>query len=240
MNVGIVGVPEYNIIEKYKEKGANIIDLDEPIEGVSINNRYTPPNFCSILKRVVANIFALKKTGMLDLVIASVGDDKCNGMKYISSQLKYIIPIIEVKNNNRRGHGFPISQSQLPLVEKMKLIVSSVLNPFDGSIKLVKTEPKCGFWGVPPFDFNILKLFPDNTHVYGWARCMENKTPADLDLECQIDEDIPVVFFSQNFCQKSVLAHILARRYNGLFVEMDDRLNRSIKAKIEAFLRFNL
>ena len=69
---------------------------------------------------------------------------------------------------------------------------------------------------------------------------MENKTPADLDLECQVDEDIPIVFFSQSFCQKSALAYMLAKKYNGLFVEMDKELNKSIKAKIEAFLRFNL
>ena len=75
---------------------------------------------------------------------------------------------------------------------------------------LSSCTPTAGFWGVPPRDFSILTLFPDTTHIYGWTRCMENKTPANLDLESHFNPDIPTVFFAQSFCAKTALAHHLA------------------------------
>ena len=94
-----------------------------------------------------------------------------------------------------------------------------------------------GFWGVPPNDLDILKLFPDDTHVYGWIRCVEAGVPADLDLEMYVDEDVPTVFYAQAFCAKSQLAKYLADKYNGLYIDIDDYASNSIKAKVEAFLR---
>ena len=97
--------------------------------------------------------------------------------------------------------------------------------------------PLPGFWGVPPNDLEILKLFPDSTRVYGWLRCVEAGTPADLDLEMYVDENVPTVFYAQAFCAKSQLAKYLADKYNGLYIDIDDYASNSIKAKIEAFLR---
>ena len=59
----------------------------------------------------------------------------------------------------------------------------------------------------------ILKLFPNTTQVYGWIRCVEAGTPADLDLEMYVDENVPTVFYSQAFCSKSSLAKYLADKY---------------------------
>ena len=98
-------------------------------------------------------------------------------------------------------------------------------------------KPQFGFWGVPPNDLSVLELFPNTTHVYGWTRCVEAKTPADIELEMQIDKDVPTVFYSQAFCSKAQLAKYLADKYNGLYIDIDDYASNSIKAKVEAFLR---
>ena len=72
--------------------------------------------------------------------------------------------------------------------------------------------------------------------MLGWLRCFENRTPADLNLECLVPAGVPTVFFAQTFCSKNILARHLARRHNGLYVDSDGTLSRSERAKIEAFL----
>ena len=102
---------------------------------------------------------------------------------------------------------------------------------------IVQSKPKFGFWGVPPNDLEVLKLFPDETHVYGWTRCVEAQVPADIELEMYVEPDVPTVFYAQAFCSKTQLAKYLANKYNGLYIDIDDYATNSVKAKIEAFLR---
>ncbi|MFA6451188.1 MAG: hypothetical protein WCX65_17055, partial [bacterium] len=220
MIVGIVGVPPWEKMQNRLKKGATIVDLDEPLADFPVRDIYLPNAYCSILKRVVSNIFSLRAAGRLDLVLASVGKCKCDGMRNIASwlELKTDIPIEKVENNSMRGAGFPISRSDLPPAEKMELIVNSVVQPLQKGLKFRESKPVCGFWGVPPYDFRILELFPNETHIYGWTRCMENKTPADIELECATDPNVPTVFFTQSFCQKSAFAFNLARENGGLYV----------------------
>ena len=71
------------------------------------------------------------------------------------------------------------------------------------------------------------------------ALTLEPGTPADLDLEMYVDENVPTVFYAQAFCAKSQLAKYLADKYNGLYVDIDDYASNSISAKIEAFLRLS-
>jgi len=242
MIVGIVGVPPWNMMREHIGRGDELVDLDEPISEHPVRDVYLPNAYCSILKRVVSNIFALRGAGRLDLVLASVGKCKCDGMRNIASWLEMTtdIPIKKVENSGMRGAGFPICRSGIPPAEKMELIVNSVFEALPAGLDLKPVKPVCGFWGVPPYDFRILELFPDNTHIYGWSRCMENKTPADIGLECTVDPDVPTVFFTQSFCQKSAFAFNLARENGGLYVEVDKKLSHSTKAKIEAFLEFNV
>ena len=115
------------------------------------------------------------------------------------------------------------------------MITNNIVYPQEAKIEYVK--PEFGFWGVPPNDLSVLELFPNTTHVYGWTRCVEAKTPADIELEMQIDKDVPTVFYSQAFCSKAQLAKYLADKYNGLYIDIDDVATNSVKAKIEAFLR---
>jgi hypothetical protein len=242
MFVGIVGVPPWDKMRTQLKQGATLFDLDEPLPEFPVRDIYLPNSYCSILKRVVSNIFSLREAERLDLVLASVGKCKCDGMRAIASWLERTtdIPIEKVENEKMRGRGYPISRSDLPPVIKMELIVNSVFQPLPRGLKLVESKPVCGFWGVPPYDFSILDLFPNETHFYGWTRCMENKTPADIELECFVDPDVPTVFFTQSFCQKSAFAFNLAREHGGLYVEVDKKLSHSTKAKIEAYLEFNV
>ncbi len=242
MIVGIVGVPPLELMKSYIERGAVMVDLDEPVPEMPVRDVYLPNAYCSILKRVVSNIFSLREAKRLDLVLATVGKCKCDGMRNISSWLERTtdIPVMKVENDNTAPAGHPICTSGLPAAEKMELIVNSVFNPIPEGLELERTAPTCGFWGVPPYDFSILGLLPDNAHLYGWTRCMENKTPADIDLECHVDPGVPTLFFTQSFCQKSAFAFNLAKKHGGLFVEVDKKLTRSTKAKIEAFLEFNV
>lgn len=237
-----MGVPPWELMRERIAAGDTIVDLDEPIAGAPVRDGFLPPNYCSILKRVMSNIHTLREAGRLDEVIACVGEDKCDGMRYIARSLAAagVVPVTRVRNNGGRAWGTPISESDLPLRTKVELIVRGVFQTPEPPRPIRACEPVCGFWGVPPFDFDALDLFPDRTHVYGWTRCMENKTPGDFDLECMVAPGVPVVFFVQSFCQKSALAFNLARKHGGLFVEGDTRLSRSAGAKIEAFLRFNV
>ena len=68
---------------------------------------------------------------------------------------------------------------------------------------------------------------------------MEAKVPADLELEMMVRENWPTVFYAQAFCSKNSLAKYLAKKQNGLYVEVDDVLDNSVRSKIEAYLTLN-
>jgi hypothetical protein len=235
LKVGIAGVPSQNILDCYINK-SDMVDLDMPIDGVDyfdIIEKFAPKIYCATLKTVFVNALTLNP----DVIIADVGEGKCDGMRFIAEVLRNLLPdtkMITTRNNNAEPQGNPISVSDLPLKEKMNRIVNSVIKKVDRNIKQCK--PTAGFWGVPPRDFLILDLFPNTTHIYGWARCMENKAPDNMEIEMYVDEGIPIVFFAQSFCQKTVLAKYLANKYNGLFVDADALLDDSTRAKIVAFL----
>src|SRR5699024_8040224 len=132
---------------------------------------------------------------------------KCNSGMFASIILKeHGLNVIQTKYEKYPDitHPTPVSKSNLPLADKINAITEGIYKPC--TKKLTETKPTIGFWGVPPNDFRILELFPDTTHVYGWLRCVEAKRPADLELEMQIDRDVPTVFFSQTFCGKMQLA----------------------------------
>jgi hypothetical protein len=149
------------------------------------------------------------------------------------------IPVLRTRNDNLKGRGTPLCDSNLPLLKKAERILDGLTDtthPPD----LEPVVPPAALWGVPASDFELYKLFPDKTRLIGWFRCLENRTPADESLELSVDPDVPTVFFSQAFCHKNILAKHLAARYNGLYVDMDGTLTASVRAKVETFLRFNV
>jgi hypothetical protein len=236
IKVGIAGVPDQEILDRYKKIGVEIVDLDMPIDCVDYFDaieKLSPKIYCATLKTVFVNALTLTP----DVIIADVGEGKCDGMRFISEVLHDLLPgteIITTRNVNAKPQGNPISVSDLPLKEKMNRIVNSVIMEVDKNV--IQCKPTAGFWGVPPRDFSILDLFPNTTHIYGWARCMENKAPENMEIEMYVDEGIPIVFFAQSFCQKTMLAKYLASKYNGLFVDVDALLDDSTRAKVIAFL----
>lgn len=237
--IGIVGIPPLAVISKLHENRAEIIDLDEPQVKTSleITAAHLPRVYCAILRTVILNAMHLE----LDRIYIDVGSGKCDCALHVSTILKDIlaIPIIPTRNQDMNGAGFPLCRSKMPLQEKMVAITHNVRVP-----KPKQEHPPCtptaGFWGVPPRDFNLLTLFPDTTHIYGWTRCMENKTPADLALESLVNTEVPTVFFAQSFCAKTALAmHLADRHPRGLYVDCDVTAGNSVRAKIEAFFELS-
>jgi hypothetical protein len=69
---------------------------------------------------------------------------------------------------------------------------------------------------------------------------MENKTPADTDLESYFNPEVPTVFFAQSFCAKTALAKFLAAKHpKGLYLDVDVTCGSSARAKIQAFLELS-
>lgn len=229
------GYPAPDIIKDLKNQYPNAEWLDLDIDFGYPDVNILPDAYCKIIKNVINNVIYLKDK--IIKVVATVGKDKCDSGWFAGHVLKDLgFDVIESKFESKENkNDIIISTSNLPLYEKITKITDNIIEPkFQ---KYEQCKPQFGFWGVPPNDLEILKLFPNNTHVYGWTRCVEAGTPADIELEMYVDKNIPTVFYSQAFCAKSQLAKYLANKYNGLYIDIDDYATNSIKAKIEAFLR---
>ncbi len=238
--VGIVGVPPLSIMEMLSSPEVEIYDLDEPQGKIDIETAspFLPRVYCGILRTVIANSLTIKP----DVIYIDVGPGKCDCAVHTATVLEDTLletRIIRTRNQDSKGFGTPLCRTRMDLLEKMTAITASVQSttPFQD---LPPCEPTAGFWGVPPRDFSLLKLFPDTTHIYGWARCMENKTPDNLELELHYHPDIPTVFFAQSFCAKTALARHLATKHpHGLYLDCDVTAGNSAKAKIQAFLELS-
>lgn len=237
--IGFWGYPAPEILARLKRDfpEAKWIDLDEDFGCPDIN--LLPDAYCKIIKNIANNAMFLKDK--IFKIVAATGKDKCDSGWFLAQILKGagfdVIESIYEKTSPRKE--IKICTSGLPLIDKINTVMKGII--IENNCSTVQPfgylAPKFGFWGVPPNDLEILKLFPDKTHVYGWIRCVEAGVPADIELEMFVDENVPTVFYSQAFCAKSQLAKYLAEKYNGLYVDIDDYATNSIKAKIEAFLR---
>lgn len=234
--IGFVGLPPEEVLAPRRSE--TLIDLDNLIAGVSHDrDGLLPRTTCHILRRVLHNARALE----LDEIVVDVGPGKCDGARWLAHVLEEMltVPVVRTENRNRAGAGTPVCDSDLPLRRKFEVILDGLVGAQHAVPLLQTPRAKAALWGVPAADFDLYDLFPDGTQVLGWTRCLENRTPADEDLERWAPEGVPTVFFSQNFCAKAMLAQHLARIHGGLFVDIDGALARPVRAKIEAFLRFN-
>lgn len=243
--IGFWGYPDPDIVEKVKNNYPNAEWIDLDIDFYYPKTNILPESYCKIVRNIIDNTIYLKP----DLILAPIGKDKCDSGWFASKILAdmgfNVIQTIFEKLEPKRE--IVICDSNMPLYDKITTITAGIINPeiledARTRISLNSESGKTpvftpGFWGVPPNDLDILKLFPDTTRVYGWTRCVEAGTPADLDLEMYVDENVPTVFYAQAFCAKSQLAKYLADKYNGLYIDIDDYASNSIKAKVEAFLR---
>ncbi len=237
---GIVGVPPLAVIRQLYRARVEVVDLDAALVAADLECAVTllPRVYCAILRTVVVNGLNLD----LDLIIIDTGPGKCDAAAHTAAILADRIktPIITTENRDREPFGNPVCESDLPLLRKMEMITAGVARPDTPRTSPPPCPPTAGFWGVPPRDFSILTPFPDSTHVYGWSRCMENKTPADNRLEARFNPEVPTVFFAQSFCAKTALArHLAARHPHGLYLDIDATATASARAKIEAFLELS-
>jgi hypothetical protein len=232
--IGFVGCPPEEVLAP--RRGETLLDLDNLVEGVAARSESVlPRTTCRIIRRVLDNALALD----LDEIVIDEGYGKCDSARGLADVLEEMlaIPVIRTHNDNRLGAGTPISDSDLPLRRKMELILQGLVTP--QALELSpEPDPPAALWGVPAADFSLYDLFPDGTQVLGWTRCLENRTPADWDLETYVPDGLPTVFFAQTFCPKNITARHLASQRHGLYVDVDGVLSQPVKAKIEAFLRF--
>lgn len=234
--IGFWGYPEPDLIDKYKNlyPTAQWVDLDVDFGYPRTN--ILPDSYCKIIKNIMDNAIYLQEE--LISILAPIGKDKCDSGWFAARILKDMdfevdISIYEDLNIKKAPS---ICESNLPLRAKFEIITDRIVN--NTAIQnLEKCNAKFGFWGVPPNDLSILELFPDETHIFGWTRCVECGCPANLDYEMFVNEDIPTVFYAQSFCSKAQLAKYLADKYNGLYIDVDDYATKSTKAKIEAFIK---
>ena len=233
MTIGFWGYPNPKIVEKTKKEYPNAEWIDLDIDFGYQDKNILPDSYCKIVKNIINNTVKLNP----EKIIAPIGKDKCDSGWFAAKLLKDLGYNVEesIYENLENPYPIEICTSSMPLYDKFVTITDNIVERKE--IITTQCQPKFGFWGVPPNDLELLKLFPDETHVYGWTRCVEAGTPADIDLEMYVDEDVPTVFYAQAFCAKSQLAKYLADKYNGLYIDIDDYANNSIKAKVEAFLR---
>lgn len=233
MTIGFWGYPNPKIVEKTKKEYPNAEWIDLDIDFGYQDKNILPDSYCKIVKNIINNTVKLNP----EKIIAPIGKDKCDSGWFAAKLLKDLGYNVEesIYENLENPYPIEICTSSMPLYDKFVTITDNIVERKE--IITTQCQPKFGFWGVPPNDLELLKLFPDETHVYGWTRCVEAGTPADIDLEMYVDEYVPTVFYAQAFCAKSQLAKYLADKYNGLYIDIDDYANNSIKAKIEAFLR---
>jgi hypothetical protein len=239
-NVGIVGMPPLAVIRELNLHKVTIHDLDTPMikADMELTTPYLPRVYCAILRTVVLNALHLA----LDAIYIDVGPGKCDCALHVATILQDMlaIPIFPTRNEDTVDFGTPISQSSLDLMQKFVRITEGVKLASRPGDPPPICQPTAGFWGVPPRDFSILDLFPATTHIYGWTRCMENKTPADQELELVYNPEVPTVFYAQSFCAKTALARHLALQHpHGLFLDSDVTAGGSAKAKIQAFLELS-
>lgn len=232
--IGFAGCPPEEVLAP--RRAEELIDLDNLVEGVEQrSDSLLPRTTCRIIRRILDNALALG----LDEIVIDEGYGKCDTARGLADVLEELLdtPIIRTMNENRVGAGTPVSDSDLPLVRKIELILDRLVRLEPPDLR-PEAHPRAAIWGVPAADFAIYRLFPDGTQVLGWTRCLENRTPADWELETYVPEGVPTVFFAQTFCPKNVVAAHLARKHNGMHVDVDGVLSQPVRAKIEAFLRF--
>ena len=231
--VGYFGFPDQAVMAELRARGAKFIDLDVAA-GAQASN-LLPATSCRILRNIADNALALRDE--LTLVLASVGEEKCDGGRFVTRLLREQgLNVRETRvapSTPRRPT--PICTSDLSLRKKVVAIMDAVADPAAAAVRAPPCKPAAGFWGVPPNDLSLLDLFPLATHVYGWIRCVEAGAPADLELEEFVAGGVKTVFYAQTFCQKQILARALAEKHGGLFIDADEEASPSVRARIEAF-----
>ncbi|MDD5308080.1 MAG: hypothetical protein PHU25_12230 [Deltaproteobacteria bacterium] len=239
--VGFYGVPPREALKEAADRhGADLVDLD--IDYGAPVSRVVPDAYCHIIRNCVDNAAALAPK--LACIVAATGPEKCDGGRYAARLMRdrLEIEVIATVNAGSDATGPTLlSDATGPLKKRVVRIMRAIVEPLtvreEDEARASRVEPTVGFWGTPPHPIGLLDLFPDTTQVLGWTRCVEQGRPADMDLETFVPDGLPVVFFSQGFCQKAALARSLAERHRGMPVDVHDSVSAATRAKVEAFIR---
>ena len=237
--IGFWGYPPPEVLKRVKTEypDAQWFDLDFDFSDKVPDANILPESYCKIIKQIINNSLFFRDE--IIKIVAPIGKDKCDSGWFAAQLLKDMGFDVEETKFETFEHRSPvvISTSNMPLYDKVTTITANITADKIDYSGIEQCSAKFGFWGVPPNDLEVLRLFPAETHVYGWTRCVEAKVPADIELEMYVEPDVPTVFYAQAFCSKTQLAKYLANKYNGLYIDIDDYATNSVKAKIEAFLR---
>lgn len=240
--VGFFGAPPLGILSEVASRcGAPLLDLDVCLGAPPA--RILPEAYCHIIRNCVDNAAALGSA--LAAVVAATGKEKCDGGRFAAHLIRERLGVEVIVTENEAGAAparpAVLCESRGPLKKRVVRIMRGIASPLDEeetrAAASARSTPTHGFWGTPPHPIELLDLFPETTHVFGWTRCVEQGRPADLELEMQVPGDLPTVFFSQGFCAKAALARHLAERHRGMHVDVHDSLSAATLAKIEAFVR---
>jgi hypothetical protein len=239
--IGFFGAPPREALENAAGRlGLDLVDLDV-FYGASVSG-IVPDAYCHIIRNCVDNAVALGPR--LAHVVAATGKEKCDAGRFAAWLIGEVMGVdVETTENQELKPPEPpvLCEAKGSLKKRIVRIMQATAEPMEkqeiGAAKALRCEPTHGFWGTPPHPIELLDLFPETTHVFGWTRCVEQGRPADLELETAVPADLPIVFFSQGFCPKAGLARYLADKYRGMHVDVHDVLNAATQAKIEAFIR---
>jgi len=242
--LGFWGAPPREVLEQTAERFAGLPYFDLDIYRMAPASQTLPEAFCHIIRNCVDNALALGPS--LEAVVAATGAEKCDSARFAARLVDDLLDC-EVIATENRGVAEPaeplLCATRGPLKNRVVRMMETIVEPLTQEerrdARAARCEPSCGFWGTPPHPIELLDLFPETTHVFGWTRCVEQGRPADLELELDVPDGLPVVFFSQGFCNKGMLARHLAERHRGLHVDVHDALGAATMAKIEAFIRLS-
>ena len=240
--IGYYGAPSKQELIKASRKFplAPFFDLDIYYDAPMTD--LLPDSYCHIIRNCIDNAMAASQ--QLLCVVASTGEERCDAGRYAARLLTehLAVPVFTTKNNRGGNTLQPLlCESRGPLKARMARIMESIVNPLSEQERnkafLSKCTPTAGYWGTPPHPAAILDLFPETTHILGWPRCVEQNVPADIALEMTVPENLPIVYFAQSGCPKSLLAKELARKTNGLFISTHDEFSEDLHDQIKAFLK---
>jgi hypothetical protein len=242
--LGFWGVPPRDALERTAARFDDLPYFDLDVFRGAPASQILPDAFCHIIRNCVDNALALGPR--LSAVVAATGAEKCDSGRFAARVLRDLLDceVIATENPGASEPTEPLlSESRGSLKHRVVRMMEAIVEPLDDAERdrasAARCEPTCGFWGTPPHPIELLDLFPETTHVFGWTRCVEQGRPADLELELAVPEGLPIVFFSQGFCNKGMLARRLAEQHRGLHVDVHDALGAATMAKIEAFIRLS-
>ncbi len=240
--IGFYGQPSQALIDIFRFNGFSFIDLDVPSGAPDCG--LVPEVYCYIIREVINN--AVKFRDKLRLVLCTTGTDKCDQGRMTKNIIDRLGLITIEASNCQKTPIRPllISTARAPLKERITRIMELCYRPLTleeiDYYKSRQCQPKVNFHGVPPRDTSILDLFPEETYIQGWTRLVELGIPSRVDLEFDVDNDAPTIYFTQSFCHKALMANFLAEKNGGLHIDIHGSATNSVQIKLDAFLNLKV